>query len=114
MIPRMVASILARDINEDTIMFNRMTDYLFLSSTTFHSAWISLLLVVATMSTNTAAAQPPQLAVANASVIDPDTAEASIQSTPQSFMPGPILMKGSAMFPVLIHWIVLIWKAAWL
>ena len=94
MIPRMVTSILARDINEDTIMFNRMTDYLFLSSTTFHSAWISLLLVVATMSTNTAAAQPPQLAVANASVIDPVTAESSIQSTTAEFYAGASIDEG--------------------
>jgi len=93
-IPRMVASILARDINEDTIMLNRMTDYLFLSSTTFHSAWISLLLVVATMFANTAAAQPPQLAVANASVIDPDTAEASIQSTSAEFYAGASIDEG--------------------
>lgn len=94
MIPRMVASILARDINEDTIILNRMTDYLFLSSTTFHNAWISLLLVVATMFANTAAAQPPQLAVANASVIDPDTAEASIQSTSAEFYAGASIDEG--------------------
>ena len=75
-------------------MFNRMTDYLFLSSTTFHSAWISLLLVVATMSTNTAAAQPPQLAVANASVIDPVTAESSIQSTTAEFYAGASIGEG--------------------
>jgi len=75
-------------------MLNRMTDYLFLSSTTFHSAWISLLLVVATMFANTAAAQPPQLAVANASVIDPDTAEASIQSTSAEFYAGASIDEG--------------------
>ena len=91
-----------------------MADYLTLPQATPNSTWLGLLLVVTTMFASAEAALPPQLAVANVSVVDPDTAEASIQSTPQSFMPGPVLMKGSAMFPVLIHWIVLIWKAAWL
>jgi len=84
-------SILAIDKKENLMLLNRMTDRLFLSSTTFHSALISLLLVVTTMSANTVFNQPLQ-----------------------SFMPVPVLMKGSAMCPVLIHWIVSIWKAAWL
>ena len=87
-------SILAIDKKENLMLLNRMTDRLFLSSTTFHSALISLLLVVTTMSANTAAAQPPQLAVANASVIDPVTAEPSIQSTTAEFYAGASIDEG--------------------
>jgi hypothetical protein len=67
------------------MLLNRMTNRLFSSSTTFHSALFSLLLVVTTMFANAEAAQPPQLAVANVSVIDPITAEASLQSTTAEF-----------------------------
>ena len=90
----MTTSILAIDKKENLMLLNRMTDRLFLSSTTFHSALISLLLVVTTMSANTAAAQPPQLAVANASVIDPVTAEPSIQSTTAEFYAGASIDEG--------------------
>ena len=74
------------------MLLNRMADYL--SSSLYYSAWIGLLLVVATMSTNTAAAQPPKLAVANASVIDPVTAESSIQSTTAEFYAGASIDEG--------------------
>ena len=76
------------------MLLNRMTDYLFLSSTTYHSAWISLLLVVTTMFANTTAAQPPQLAVASASVTDPVTAESTIQSTTAEFYAGASIDEG--------------------
>ena len=76
-----------------------MTDYL-IASTPRPIAWLGLLLVVTTLFANAEAAMPPQLAVSNVSVIDPITAEASLQSTTQSFTPEPVLMKGSAMCPV--------------
>ncbi|MBL6816732.1 MAG: alpha/beta hydrolase [Pseudomonadales bacterium] len=47
-----------------------------------------------TMFANTAAAQLPQLAVANASVIDPVTAESSIQSTTAEFYAGASIDEG--------------------
>ena len=90
-----------------------MTDYL-IASTQRRIACLGLLLVVTTLFANAEAAMPPQLAVANVSVIDPITAEVSLNQPPQSSTPEPVLMKGSAMCPVLIHWMVLIWKAAWL
>ena len=58
-----------------------MTKFQTLSATMNHRASVSLVLVVKMMFANTAAAMPPQLAVAYVSVIDPVTAEASIQST---------------------------------
>ena len=90
-----------------------VTDYL-IASAPRHIGWLGLLLVETTMFANAEAAMPPQLAVSNVSVIDPITAEASLNQLLQSFTPEPVLMKGSAMCPVSIHWIVLIWKAAWL
>ena len=71
-----------------------MTDYLTLPQTTPLSTWLGLLLVVTTMFANAEAALPPQLAVANVSVVDPDTAEASIQSTTAEFYAGASIDEG--------------------
>ena len=71
-----------------------MTDYLTLPQTTPHSTWLGLLLVVTTMFASAEAALPPQLAVANVSVVDPDTAEASIQSTTAEFYAGASIDEG--------------------
>lgn len=76
------------------MLLNRMTNYLVLSGTASLSARIFLLLVMTTMFANTAAALPPQLAVANASVIDPVTAESSIQSTTAEFYAGASIDEG--------------------
>ena len=46
------------------------------------------------MFANAEAAMPPQLAVANVSVIDPITAEASLQSTTAEFYAGASIDKG--------------------
>ena len=70
-----------------------MTDYLIASSPR-HSAYIGLLLVVTTLFANAEAAMPPQLAVANVSVIDPITAEASLQSTTAEFYAGASIDEG--------------------
>ena len=71
-----------------------MTDYLTLPQTTPHRTWLGLLLVVTTMFASAEAALPPQLAVANVSVVDPDTAEASIQSTTAEFYAGASIDEG--------------------
>ena len=90
-----------------------MTDYL-IASTLRRIAWLGLLLVVTTLFANAEAAMPPQLAVANVSMIDPITAEASLQPTTAEFYAGASIDEGISVCPVLIHWMVLIWKAAWL
>jgi len=76
------------------MLLNRMTDYLTLPQTTPHSTWLGLLLVVTTMFASAEAALPPQLAVANVSVVDPNTAEASIQSTTAEFYAGASIDEG--------------------
>ena len=70
-----------------------MTDYLIASSPR-RIAWLGLLLVVTTMFANAEAAMPPQLAVANVSVIDPITAEAGLQSTTAEFYAGASIDEG--------------------
>ena len=70
-----------------------MTDYL-IASAPRHIGWLGLLMVVTTMFANAEAAMPPQLAVANVSVIDPITAEASLQSTTAEFYAGASIDKG--------------------
>ena len=79
---------------EDPILPDRMTDYLTLSQTTPHSAWLGLLLFVTTLFANAEAAMPPQLAVASVSVIDPITAEASLQPTTAEFYAGASIDEG--------------------
>ncbi len=54
-----------------------MTNYL-IASAPRHIGWLGLLLVVTTMFVNAEAAMPPQLAIANVSVIDPITNEVNI------------------------------------
>ena len=70
-----------------------MTDYL-IASTPRRIAWLSLLLVVTTLFAKAEAAMPPQLAVSNVSVIDPITAEASLQSTTAEFYAGASIDEG--------------------
>ena len=70
-----------------------VTDYL-IASAPRHIGWLGLLLVETTMFANAEAAMPPQLAVANVSVIDPITAEASLQSTTAEFYAGASIDKG--------------------
>ena len=70
-----------------------MTDYLIASSPR-RIAWLGLLLVVTTMFANAEAAMPPQLAVANVSVIDPIRAEAGLQSTTAEFYAGASIDEG--------------------
>ena len=70
-----------------------MTDYL-IASTPRPIAWLSLLLVVTTLFAKAEAAMPPQLAVSNVSVIDPITAEASLQSTTAEFYAGASIDEG--------------------
>ena len=70
-----------------------MTDYL-IASAPRHIGWLGLLMVVTTMFANAEAAMPPQLAVANVSVIDPITVEASLQSTTAEFYAGASIDKG--------------------
>ena len=76
-----------------------MTKFQTLSATMNHRASVSLVLVVKMMFANTAAAMPPQLAVAYVSVIDPVTAEASIQSTTAEFFAGASIDKGLSYVP---------------
>ena len=73
---------------------NIMTNYPTLASTIYHTARASLLPVMVTMFANTAAAQPPQLAVTSASVIDPFTGESSLQSTTAEFYAGASIDEG--------------------
>ena len=75
------------------MLLNRMTDYL-IASTPRHSARTGLLLVVTIIFAKAEAAMPPQLAVANVSVIDPITAEASLQSTTAEFYAGASIDEG--------------------
>ena len=75
------------------MLLNRMTDYL-IASTLHRSTWLGLLLVATTLFANAEAAMPPQLAVANVSVIDPITAEASLQSTTAEFYAGASIDEG--------------------
>ncbi len=75
------------------MLLNRMTDYL-IASTPRRIAWLGLLLVATTLFANAEAAMPPQLAVANVSVIDPITAEASLQSTTAEFYAGASIDEG--------------------
>ena len=70
-----------------------MTDYL-IASTQRRIACLGLLLVVTTMFANAEAAMPPQLAVANVSVIDPITAEVSLQPTTAEFYAGASIDEG--------------------
>ena len=70
-----------------------MTDYL-IASTQRRIACLGLLLVVTTLFANAEAAMPPQLAVANVSVIDPITAEASLQPTTAEFYAGASIDEG--------------------
>ena len=70
-----------------------MTDYL-IASTQRRIACLGLLLVVTTLFANAEAAMPPQLAVANVSVIDPITAEVSLQPTTAEFYAGASIDEG--------------------
>jgi len=70
-----------------------VTDYL-IASTPRRIAWLGLLLVVTTLFANAEAAMPPQLAVANVSMIDPITAEAGLQPTTAEFYAGASIDEG--------------------